>query len=190
MTKITSTGYWVNPTLNYHAHSPKLAKWISEFLENEKDIPVIDMGCGLGDYLVHLQNKGFKTLLGIEGEKSNKVNFKNIINQDLTVPFDLTKEYKGNVISLEVGEHIPKQYQKQYLDNLDRHCNNFLIMSWAIKNQPGLGHVNCMDNDEIIPIIENMGYNYLPVHSSDARINSDDFTPWFKNTILIFKKNN
>lgn len=63
-------------------------------------------------------------------------------------------------------------------------------MSWAIKNQPGLGHVNCMDNDEIIPIIENMGYYYLPLDSSDARINSDDFTPWFKNTILIFKKNN
>lgn len=108
--KISSTGYWTGERT--HRHSPKLANWISEFLGNEKDVPVIDMGCGLGDYLVHLQNKGFKALLGIEGEKSNKVNFKNIINQDLTVPFDLTKEYKGNVISLEVGEHIPKQYQK------------------------------------------------------------------------------
>ncbi|KAK7004434.1 hypothetical protein BgiMline_005954, partial [Biomphalaria glabrata] len=35
------------------------------------------------------------------------------------------------VLSIEVGEHIPPQYEDTYLDNLARHAREGLILSWA-----------------------------------------------------------
>jgi hypothetical protein len=109
-----------------------------------------------------------------------------VISKDLTIPFVLP--IGGNVISLEVGEHIPKKYQDIYLDNITNNCNNYLITSWAIRGQAGFGHVNCLDNHEIIPEIEKRGFKYLEKESMSARSIIKDNAAWFRNTILIFKK--
>jgi len=66
-------------------------------------------------YLKYLKNKGFVDLTGYEGEVSNQ-EFSNILKQDLSEVFNVNK--KGNVICLEVGEHIPKQYKDVFLDKL------------------------------------------------------------------------
>jgi len=190
MTTVSQTGYWITDDHDFHRHSPKLAEWISDFLGKQKSVPVIDMGCGLGNYLAHLQGNGFKKLVGVEGSKSKASVFQNIINKDLSAPFDITKNYAGNVVSLEVGEHIPKDFQSVYVENLARHCTGFLIMSWATRNQPGLSHINCLDNYEVISAVEDAGFKYMPVDSIDARNNADEETYWFKNTILIFEKIN
>lgn len=142
--------------------------------------------CGLGNYLKDLQESGFLNLIGYEADPSKKKVFKNIMVKDLTIPFVLP--IGGNVISLEVGEHIPKKYQDIYLDNITKNCNGYLITSWAIRGQAGFGHVNCLDNHEIIPEIEKRGFKYLEKDSMLARSVIKDNAAWFRNTILIFKK--
>ena len=94
----------------------------------------------------------------------------------------------GVVISLEVGEHIPAEYMNTYISNITNPCNSFLITSWAIKGQEGFGHVNCLDNHEVIPLIESRGFKLMEKETEEVR--SIDLTeaPWFKNTLLIFKK--
>lgn len=188
MKEIAKTGYWNAETAhNHHVHCKELSKWICNFF-NERifDFETIrDYGCGLGNYLKDLQDYGFKNLVGFEGDSSiNKV-FGNIIKQDLTIP--LTTYPKGNVISLEIGEHIPKEYQDIFIDNITSSCNNYLIMSWAIKGQPGFGHVNCLDNEEVISEIEKRGFQLLEKETKEVRELNLSEAPWFKNTLLIFK---
>ena len=187
MKEIAETGYWNGETAHiHHVHSKELSEWISDFLKEDKAKITYDFGCGLGNYLKDLQESGFSNLIGYEADPSKKKVFEHIMVKDLTILFVLP--IGGNVISLEVGEHIPKKYQDIYLDNITKNCNGYLITSWAIRGQAGFGHVNCLDNHEIIPEIEKRGFKYLEKDSMSARSVIKDNAAWFRNTILIFKK--
>ena len=108
------------------------------------------------------------------------------------------KNYKGynslkksayNTICLEVGEHIPKQYESIFLDNITSLTTNKIILSWAIIGQLGDGHVNCMNNDEVILKMDELGFKYLENDSIDARNSVSRFiASWFLKTIMIFQK--
>ena len=184
---INENGYWNGETAHeHHVHSPELSAWICNFLKGQEHHQLYDMGCGLGNYLLDLSNKGFKMLQGYEGSIPKEKVFNNIKQQDLTYPFQNVQ--LGNVISLEVGEHIPKDYMPVYLDNISRNCNKYLIMSWAVIGQEGYGHVNCMGNEDVIIEVTKRGFEYLAKESEDARSVVTENTWWFKKTILIFKK--
>ena len=153
---VNKTGYWDGAqAYNHHVYSSVLGAWLVGFLNNFKLMPIHDLGCGLGNYLHQLKIAGFRDLTGYEGEPPLDKIFDNILTQDLTNTFRVKP---GIVISFEVGEHIPKEFMDIYVDNLTKNCNSFLIISWAIRNQPGLGHVNCLDNDEVIEIFRNKGF--------------------------------
>jgi hypothetical protein len=193
---ITNTGYWTANDNGQHIHDPKLAEWISNYLSNDKDRQLIDFGCGMGDYLKKLTNEGFTNLHGFEGEVRNgSPEF--VKKWDLTVPFIEYENYNNlkinsyNSISLEVGEHIPKKYESIFLKNITSLTSNKLILSWAVIGQSGHGHVNCMNNDEVIKKLNNLGFDYLEDDSISARNSvSNNIAPWFLNTILIFNKRN
>lgn len=189
ISKISETGFWSGESAHvHHVHSKPLSQWICKFLSEDKDKRIYDMGCGLGNYLKDLANAGFTDLVGFEGDiPVNKV-FSNIWRQDLTKPINEALVNKGNVICLEVGEHIPAEFQDQLLQNIKQLCNGYLIMSWAVRGQVGFGHVNCLNNGEVIEIMERYGFKYLHGYSQDARAVIDDTTPWFKNTIMIFSR--
>ena len=192
---IKETGYWTSDdTEAIHVHEPNLANWILNYLQDDKDKQLIDFGCGFGDYLKKLHNNGFTNLHGFEGEV-RKESPKFIKNWDLSNPI---KNYKGynslkesayNTICLEVGEHIPKQYESIFLDNITSLTTNKIIMSWAIIGQLGDGHVNCMNNDEVILKMDKLGFKYLENDSIDARNSVSRFiASWFLKTIMIFQK--
>ena len=192
---IKETGYWTsNDTEAIHVHEPNLANWILNYLQNDKDKQLIDFGCGMGDYLKKLHNNGFSNLHGFEGEV-RKGSPKFIKNWDLSNPI---KNYEGynslkksayNTICLEVGEHIPKQYESIFLDNITSLTTNKIIMSWAIIGQLGDGHVNCMNNDEVILKMDELGFKYLEDDSISARNSvSPAIASWFLKTIMIFQK--
>jgi SAM-dependent methyltransferase len=163
-----------------------LSNWICNFLSEDKGKKIYDFGCGMGKYLDDLNKKGHYNLLGVEVEPPFTGYQFEIKSQNLTEFFDFGE--KGAVISLEVGEHIPKQYMDTYLDNLIRHCDKFLIISWALEGQGGYGHVNELNNDKIIPIIESKGFKFLEKESLDARSDIEDNYWYFRNSILIFEK--
>ena len=108
---------------------------------------------------------------------------KNVL--DLSKEFDLGKKYEC-VISLEVGEHIPPKFEQTYLDNLDRHCSQCIIISWALPGQGGAGHVNEKDNSYVKNEFKKRGYKSW-VEAENHFRNSSTFG-WFKNTIMIFLK--
>lgn len=181
---VSETGFWTGDTCENYGFSLDLAKWLTNYLDKTKKL--YDFGCGLGDYLFHLKQNGFVDLVGYEGNLLEQKVFDNIFQQDLTEKFQVTE--CGNVLCLEVGEHIPAKYQDAFLDNITAACNHKLILSWAIRGQQGFFHVNCLNNEEIIPEIEKRGFVFLQSDSLSARKSIGDECDWFKNTILIFEK--
>ena len=189
MKEISETGYWNGETAHvHHVHCKQLSKWIFELIKDEEQANnIYDFGCGLGNYLKDLRDYGLNNgMLGFEADiPKNKV-FSYINQQDLTKP--MKELHKGIVISLEVGEHIPAEFMSTYIDNITNACNNYLITSWAIRGQAGFGHINCLDNHEIIPEIEKRGFKLMKKETEEVRNIDLSEAPWFKNTLLIFKK--
>lgn len=191
MQEIHKNGYWSAETAHlHHVHSPKLAQWLIKWVkgkvDGEMNTPIYDFGAGLGDYLKAFQESGFTTLMGYEGEPPTKKSFPHIRQQDLTIPF--TTDSKGVCLFLEVAEHIPAKQCEIAIQNVLNACDKYLVLSWAVRGQPGFGHVNCLNNDEVIHKIEAFGFKYLEQDSIDARNNVDDFASWFRNTIMIFER--
>lgn len=188
--EISKTGYWNGETAHiHHCRSIPLENWIVDYF-NKINYPKTkrywDFGCGLGYYLKALKDAGFYGGIGIEGQIPVKKVYSSIYALDITTSLKFTD--KGIIICLEVMEHIPSQLTDRVLKNITSNCENKLILSWGIRNQEGFGHVNCLDNHEVIPIIESYGFSFLDQDTKDARSVIDDTTPWFKNTILIFQK--
>jgi hypothetical protein len=195
MNEISKTGYWDGETAHHHhVHSEKLSEWICEFIEEnikEDLIYVTDFGCGLGQYLRDIINtfKNDCVCVGVEGNIPKESVYSYTLERDLTT--DLTKEYEfccDLSISLEVGEHIPKEHMNTYLDNITHHAEKYLITSWAVRGQDGFGHVNCLDNHEIIPEFEKRGFKLMEKETEDARSLIEDKCWWFKNTLFILKR--
>jgi hypothetical protein len=164
-----------------HIHSNKLCNNLLQLLDKNKKI--IDFGCGIGSYVDALIKEDFDAV-GIDG--INPHNNPNIKIADLSN--DINLGYKGQVISLEVGEHIPEQYESIFLDNITKHCNDLMIISWAVEGQAGIGHVNCKSNEYIMNQITKRGFIYDANLTTLLRENVEDHCDYFRNTIMVFKK--
>lgn len=182
---IAPTGYWDQKLASkYHQHSHELGSWIADYFEKEKQVH--DFGCGWGKYLKDLELHGFQNLVGYEGVVPDNKFFDNIVTQDLTQKFQVSE--KGNVICLEVAEHIPSEYTDVFIDNIKNACDNKLVMSWAVRGQGGTGHVNCLDNHEAIALVENKGFKYLPKETKSARDSIGQYCGWFMESLLVFER--
>ncbi len=182
---IDKTGFWDKEFApQHHVHIQKVSDWIMDFLKNEKETQIYDFGCGMGTYLEDLNKDGFKNLIGIEADPPKDDYSFEIQKRNLANAFTLDK--KGIIVSLEVGEHIPEEYQDTFLDNIANNCEKFLILSWAIRGQGGVGHFNERDNAEIIPLVEKRGFKLMLPETDAARTASGG--GYFSRTLMIFRK--
>ena len=116
--------------------------------------------------------------------QENKSIFSKLSCLDLTKCIDLNCVYDW-AISLEVAEHIPNKFESIYLDNIIRHFRNGLIISWAQIGQPGVGHVNCKNRDDVICQLKTVGLEYDD--NSTRRLCENVVYKHFGNT-MIFRK--
>lgn len=184
--KINQNGFWETNNEIGHVHDKSLCDTLISYLKDKKVKTLIDFGCGMADYVKSIINE--KIICEAYDGNPNTEILTNGIGKvlDLSKEFDLNKKVDC-VLSLEVGEHIPKEYEQIFIDNLCKHSNNLIILSWAIIGQSGDGHVNCQNNDYIISELKRRGFSY-ELDSSIKLRNSISNAKWFKNTIMIFKK--
>lgn len=165
---------------NNHFHSDILANALVLLLKTTNKI--YDFGCGTGFYTDFLNREGFYCT-GIDGFVKDK----KYIEFDLTTPLFLDK--KGDIICLEVAEHIPKEFEFQFLKNLYNNCNGTLIISWAIPHQGGVGHVNELDNLTVIKKFKGLDFEFNLEDTIYLRdIMREDPLWWFKSTLMVFNK--
>ena len=150
---------------------------------------VIELGAGSGQYGV-IFNRTESDVLGVDLQAyDGSLNGPEFTNHavkwaDFTLPFSAVGGPGDWVFSLEVAEHIPAQYEKQYIENLDRNNRCGLVISWAKRGQGGKGHVNEKNIDEVVSLLSAMGYQYQSKLSEYVRSRAEYY--WFKSTFMIF----
>ncbi|KAI9019677.1 hypothetical protein DFJ74DRAFT_769375 [Hyaloraphidium curvatum] len=134
-------GYPMSPTFHVVA-DPGLASFLMEFFKPGQEI--LDVGCGIGQYgLFFRQHNASLSWRGIDGAL-NVPEFTNGFVEwaDLSVPQLVRSKPFHWVMSLEVAEHLPQEFETIFLDNLDRHATCGVVLSWALPRQGGHNHVN------------------------------------------------
>ena len=150
-TTINKTGFWEQPC-NQNIDLG-LANEIINMLKNEINSGVknnfSDFGCGcLGLYVKKYLENDLNTI-GYDGNPyTEKLTNGKCKVLDLTDDFNVNEKFSW-IICLELGEHIPKEFEDKLINNLNNNCTNGIILSWAVKGQGGHGHFNCQNNDYI-----------------------------------------
>lgn len=96
------------------------------------------------------------------------------------------------VVSLEVGEHIPLEYEQIFFDNIAAAASRGVVLSWAPDGQGGEGHVNPRPSDYVIEQMQRRGFAYF--NNQTRRLRRAVYTPgcyrlwWFANTLLVFHR--
>ena len=81
------------------------------------------------------------------------------------------------VVSLEVGEHVPRAEEAEFLRMLHGANCRGIILSWAPLGQPGHGHINKQPTSEFVPKVEALGYTVNHRLTQDLRGNAS--LAWF-----------
>lgn len=188
---IGKTGAWQNNSLEGHVKSGNetlfdktLAEAILRFSHKNNILSLYDFGCGGGFYTKYFVDNDL-LCYGYDGNPytSNITNgLCNVLDLSAAVellPLDM-------VLSLEVGEHLPPQFESIFIDNLHKHNTKAIIVSWAIEGQGGHGHFNERNNSYIKQKFLDLGY--LNDVDEEKLLRKASSLPWFKNTIMVFLK--
>lgn len=183
--KINERGYWESTDNTGHAYDAYLNQSIINLLKKENIKTLVDFGCGMADYVKNFTKNGLMCE-AYDGNPNTPELTSGIGSVlDLSKSINLNKKFDC-VMSLEVGEHIPKEYEEIFIDNLCSHTNKMIILSWAVVGQNGDGHFNCQNNDYVIDKMKEKGFDIDWVESNNLR--NRTIWPWFRNTIMIFNK--
>lgn len=180
---INEKGFWETNDLTGHYSDVKLLIELRKLIKKEEIKTLVDFGCGPAFYVDNLSD--LVEFEAYDGNPNTPEITKGIAKVlDLSQSFDLKKKFDC-VLSLEVGEHIPKQYEEIFIDNLIRHSRNKIILSWAVEGQAGDGHINCRNNDYIIEKFKEKGFQLNEEYTKQIR---EKDVVWFKYTIFVFDK--
>jgi hypothetical protein len=182
---ISKEGFWLDERLEHHHYTDqKLCEALVSFFRKENCATVADFGCGLGEYVRHLNNNNIFAH-GYDGNpRTNNHNEKCYV-LDLSKPIDL--DIYDWVISFEVGEHIPKDCEDVFLNNMHLTNKNGIILTWAPPHHDSYGHVNCRDIDYVVDKICNLGYTLDIEATNYLRANCE--LSWLELTISVLRKN-
>ena len=185
----TLNGAYQNEDVLWHQHSNKLLIELMKYFVSTT--PVIDIGCGHNWYANVLKVLGYSAI-GVDRTWFPGVD--EIL--DITIPLkeSIEKRFidgapeKWNVLSLEVGEHIPSNLSENYLNNV---CDfgGDILLSWAVPGQAGIGHINCQPNEWVISKMWDRGYKIDYDKTKALRMSvAACHCSWFQNTLMYFTK--
>ena len=172
------------------------ADQIVKFLKREKVKKIADLGCGFGQYTFHFRKNGIDCDCFDGNPDTPEITNNECKILDLSEEHDFTSPAKKGstvqpweyVISLEVGEHIPKEFENVFIQNLHKNNSRGIILSWAHGvGWGGHGHVNCHSNEYIKDIFYTLGYDNDLIAENFLRKSVTD-SKWFKQTTMVFKK--
>lgn len=184
---VTATGTWCldrDFVAREHRTDEPLAQALATLFAGTS---VGDFGAGPGEYGKRLMAanrgiawEGYDGSDNIEEFTQGHVKYLN-----LAEPHDLGKMYDW-VLSLEVGEHIPKASEAAFVNNLHRHNRRGMVLSWAIPTQGGLGHVNAKAPNETIALMTSMGYVFD--QNTTDRLRNSTIEEYWKQELFVFRR--
>lgn len=171
-----------------------MAEQIASYAAKKGYRSVSDFGAGSGAYSLFLQHH-FQELHCYDGNQAIVTKSRGLCSVvDLSSPQKLPQT--DLVFSLEVGEHIPKPREANFLQNVASGSAKSVIMSWAVPGQLGNGHVNCQPNEYIIGQMSKLNFVYDATTAtsirhylaSNATCKDEPNTPNFLATLMVFTR--
>lgn len=164
---------------------------VPKLYEIFKPKTVIDIGCGIGNFLREFKASGVEEIFGVDGGWADKDEIDKNISIKNFVEYNLDKEFKPDkkydlAISLEVAEHINSLYADDFVKTLTN-CSNNIIFSAAVPLQGGQHHLNEQWNDYWKIKFEKEGYTCIDFLKPYFWNNNEIFW-WYKQNILFFTK--
>ena len=105
---------------------------------------VLDVGCGVGNWLSSFVAAGVDDVLGVDSdnvpEHLLRIPAEKVRRADLARPFDLGRTF-DLAISVEVAEHLPEASADGFVASIATHAD-LVLFSAAVPGQGGTGHVN------------------------------------------------
>lgn len=105
---------------------------------------IVDVGCGLGNWIEVAKKMGVEEITGVDGSYVDrnllKINENEFVERDLTKPFELNKKF-DLAICLEVAEHLPDSSADGLIKSIVNHTD-VIMFSAAIPGQGGQNHIN------------------------------------------------
>jgi len=182
---IHNNGSWEGmDVIEQHCYDPYLCNSLIQFFKKENASTLVDFGCGMGHYVKTFQDHDLN-IIGFDGNPNTPELSNHLCKVlDLSVPVQM--EPFDWVMSLEVAEHIPSEFEDIFIQNLHRNNKHGILLSWAIEGQGGAGHVNLRNNDYVKAKMCALGYVNDVV--SEQKLRDDSTLIWFKKTIMVFRK--
>lgn len=177
----TSTGAYILPIGYTYRFDQSFANAILKVVFGGS---VLELGAGLGCYTYYLNQSGtFTSVSGYEGASNV-----NELTDGFVKQADLAEESNLGqfdwVICLEVAEHIPAEFEATFVANIIRPSPKGIVLSWALPDQPGSGHVNGKTNEYVISLMGSKGFHYDEEKTSFLRNQAE--LSWFKDTTMVF----
>ena len=104
---------------------------------------------------------------------------------DLTLPQYGLPVYDW-IMSLEVAEHIPKQFESMFIDNIARHAKEGVVLSWAVPGQGGHSHVNNRPFEYVVSIMEQQGFKH--VESESENLKKAATLGWLRRNTNVYRR--
>ncbi len=128
--RIYPHGYWISQDgIDQQAFDHSVCSTLTQFFKSH-GASVVDFGCANGAYVRAFSAAGLRCD-GYDGNPlTERMTDGGRSALDLSLPVELETTYDW-VLSLEVGEHIPSEFEDSFLGNIDRHNRKGVILSWA-----------------------------------------------------------
>lgn len=172
------------------ARTEKTALAITSYLfERFQPMSVLDLGCGMGNYLKCFATKGCN-VVGIEGSSAG---IGRVHQSVLAIQHDLRKTLIINqtfdlVMSVEVAEHIPKKYSKNLVASICRHARGLVVFTAAPPGIPGDDHINCQDRNFWDRLFAEHGFTFDAEKSAELaqHASQEGTAEWFQKWAFVY----
>ena len=153
---------------------------------------VLDVGCGLGNWLEVSKTLGVNEVIGLDGAYINrellKIKPEEFVEWDLHKSISLGRRFDLS-ICLEVAEHLPESTAETLVQSLTKH-SDVILFSAAIPGQGGQYHVNEQWPAYWQKLFGNAGYVFIDCFRNKIWMN-ENIEWWYRqNIFLVVKKNN
>lgn len=111
---------------------------LHNILPTEKEAKILDIGCGMGRFLLTLKELGYNNLKGIEIDKSQfdiaQKSGLNIVMADITEYFESNNTLYDAIYCFDVLEHLEKERQIILLNQMYKHLTDTGMVVLRIPN--------------------------------------------------------
>ena len=160
-----------------------------ELLQPFPPTSVVDVGCGVGNWLAVFKEFGIEDCLGIDGDYVDpnllQIPLSQFTSHDLKQPLPIEKKF-DLAISLEVAEHLPSECGEQFINSLTQ-LAPVILFSAAIPFQGGVDHFNEQWPQYWVKLFQNNGYAVVDLLRKKIWSN-EKVEPWYAQNLFIFVK--